>query len=142
MIYQMNKEVRTLVICTRFDVHQNIRQLAESYFSVVKLITALIGLMKPNLWLQPLPSPAMVPLSMAGHLDNTGHGPQSRAGREMTRLWAWPSLPLEKYLRCILLSFPSILSSSQCILHAVVSRSFLPLAHPCLQPFVNAVPSA
>lgn len=48
--------------------------------------------MKPRLWLQPLHGPVMVPLTMADHLDHTGHRLQSRTRQEIAWFWACPSL--------------------------------------------------
>ena len=45
----------------------------------------LTGLMRPRLWLQPLRSPAVGPLTLAAHLDDTATGPKAGPGEKEAR---------------------------------------------------------
>ena len=90
---------------------------------MVELVITLTGLMKSRLWLQPLLSLAVGPLTLAPHLDDTCHRPQSRTRRESTRFRVCASLLLEKYPGCASF-FTPVHSSFQYILYAVISQSF------------------
>lgn len=105
---------------------------------MVELITALIGWLKPRLWLQPFRGPGMVPLTLADHLDNTCHRPQSRTRRETAWSWDAHHYGWKSIWNIHFSSITAIVSSFQYMSHAVVSQSASPLARPCLWSFQYA----
>lgn len=98
----------------------------KQFSCAVELAITLTGLMRPRLWLQPLRSPAVGPLTLAAHLDDTATGPKAGPGEKLhdsgyVHHYCWKSI-LEAHVSFLHLFIPSSsifsmqwsLSLSQC----------------------------